>query len=178
MVDLETLSTESDAAVIAIGAVAFDSTNILSEFEVLIDPVKTPGHRSALTLEWWAKQDREVRERMFSGKASPSEGYFAFLNWADSQNLKFIWGNDPQFDVAILRNLRKWVQSQGGSSKVEFPFHFRSERSFRTITWIAKMCELDYSEAYADNVAHDALSDAKAQARAVQVIAHKLGLKL
>lgn len=172
MIDLETLSTNNDAACIAIGAVGFDAETIFSKFEVLIDPMAVPGHRSASTLAWWDQQNKTTRDRMFSGKTNPMTAYGQWCTWCENNDLKFIWGNDPQFDVSILRALGSHYNT------IKFPFHFRNERSFRTWTWLAKIQGITYSEAYEGNEAHDALSDAVAQARAVQLIAKKLGIKI
>jgi DNA polymerase III epsilon subunit-like protein len=174
MLDLETLSTQNDAACIAIGAVAFDADLIFSRFEVLIDPIAAIGHRSSSTLRWWGEQNQEVRSRMFSGKIQPAAAIGSFCEWAQAQKLSVLWGNDPQFDVSILRNLHRSVNG----SESGFPFHFRNERSFRTMTWLAKTLKIDYSSAYEGGVAHDALSDAVCQAQAIQLISARLGVQL
>ena len=46
----------------------------------------------------------------------------------------------------------------------------RKEQNLKTLRTIAKMIGIDYSRAYDDHKAHDALSDAKAQAQVVQII--------
>lgn len=173
MIDLETLSTRNDAACIAIGAVGFNKTSgIFCQFEALINPILAPGHRSMDTYNWWNQQDPKVRQRMFSGVVEPMTAYGSFCEWARSNKLSIIWGNDPQFDISILRSLGAHYRMESS-----FPFHFRSERSFRTMTWIAKMKGISYEEAYKEVTAHDALSDAKAQANAILLICKSLGLE-
>lgn len=174
MIDIETLSTKNDAAIIAIGLVAFDPDDQVEELpyggEILINPALALGHRDPATLEWWKSQDPLVCEDMHSGILTPKEAcleiqdFFA-IDGAPHfhQGVKHVWANSPQFDFVILRNLFDLC-------KVEYPWHFRDERDFRTLAALAKKYKIDYQAAYAENTKHDAMSDAFAQAAAVQII--------
>ena len=73
MIDIETLALSNDAAVIAVGACAFDANAIGGRFEVLLNPVLSPGRRDEETLEWWCRQPAEVLERVTGGLATPRE---------------------------------------------------------------------------------------------------------
>ena len=60
VLDLETLSTRSNAAIVSIGAVAIENLEVVDEFYVNVDPstCKEAGlHIDPLTVEWWAEQD-------------------------------------------------------------------------------------------------------------------------
>lgn len=74
-----------------------------------------------------------------------------------------VWANPPQFDLIILRHLFD-------ECGVKCPWHYRVERDFRTLKGHAHQLNIDYQPAYANIDKHDALSDAIAQARAVQII--------
>lgn len=159
MIDIETLSSEPTAAVIAIGAVIFTEEEIVSQFEAQIDPVWTPGHRSVSTMEWWNKQDIGVRARMFSGKMLPEELCRRFSNYLDANQPRTIWANAPTFDITIMRHF----YSQVG---LKFPLHHRIERCYRTIKEIAM--EHGYVPPPYPAQAHDALADAMHQAGVAQ----------
>ena len=164
MVDIETMSTSDDAAVIAIGTVIFDRDEILAAQSLLIDPITTPGHRSVDTLEWWNRQAPEVRERMFSGTTPPSSACLDWVQFLEDHEAQDLWANAPTFDITILRSLFR------NCGLRKFPIHHRKERDFRTLTSLARDLGIEYKEAYRNCIKHDAVSDATAQARAVQII--------
>lgn len=169
-VDIETMSSAPDAAVIAIGACSFNDSAILNTFEILIDPADATlyGSVSPLTMEWWGKQEPTIRQRMFSGTDTAEGACNRFSTWCKAQKAEEAWANSPCFDISILRNLYKQL-------KLDFPIHFREERCIRTIYALAKEHEIYYGTAYAtDRSAHDALSDAVTQARAVQICLNNL----
>jgi len=163
MTDIETLSKRKDAAVIAIGVVLFDEHRFLGELELLIDPKLTPGHRCPETLEWWGQQDPRVFQRMSSGTMDPWAACQAFNHFLSNHQPEEIWASPPRFDLAILESLfeacgERWIVDH------------RKEQNLKTLRTIAKMMGIDYNRAYDDHKAHDALSDAKAQAGVVQII--------
>lgn len=164
MVDIESLSSQPDAAIIAIGLVHFDQEEILDEYEILMDPMLAIGHRSESTIDWWNTQNPKVRDKMMSGELTPWEACEEMVEIVSSWNCKIIWANSPSFDIALLRSLFAICD-------VKFPFHFTKERDFRTL---ANLAEIDYSAAYRGRKSHDAVDDAKAQAKAVQIIRQEL----
>jgi hypothetical protein len=74
MLDLETLSTEPNAAIVSIGACAFDMLDKEEDIEhtflrrVSIESNFEHGrHISADTLMWWFKQSPEAQQATFAG---------------------------------------------------------------------------------------------------------------
>ena len=169
MIDIETLSTSPTAAVIAIGGVAWFEGRVeqYETFEVLIDPSKAVGTRDPRTLQWWDEQDPSVRDRMFSGKASTAEALVQLRNWYLRQGIEEVWANAPTFDLIIL-------EASFRALDLEAPWFYRDTRCMRTLTRLAKRKGIDYQGAYQNRAAHDALSDALAQARVVDLILSKL----
>lgn len=159
MIDIETLSSEPTAAVIAIGAVTFTEDEIVSQFEAQIDPVWTPGHRSVSTMEWWNKQDAGIRARMFSGKMLPEELCRRFSNYVEVNQPRQIWANAPTFDITIMRHFYE-------RAGLKFPMHHKIERCYRTIKAIALDNGYKLPPFHTD--AHDALADALYQAKVAQ----------
>lgn len=169
MLDIETLSSQPNAAVIAIGLVAFNQEEILNECEILIDPQFTPGHRNPDTLDWWHDQDSRVFRKMMSGGEYPWDACDQFVDFCNQYKKAPMWANPPTFGISIMRHLFKVYDK-------EFPIHFTRERDFRTIKKMAERVGVDYSEAYEERDAHDAVDDAKVQARALQLIRNGLAL--
>lgn len=167
MIDIETLSTEPDAAVIAIGTVIFTETTIIDTQEILINPVLATGHRSKPTMEWWENQNSETREKMMSGTSAPWVAYSQWLEFLLPHPVKEIWANAPSFDLSILRSSFK-------ACGLDFPLHYSKERDFRTLTALARGLGIDYSGLYEKRVPHSALSDAVTQAKVVQMILHNI----
>ena len=176
MIDIETLALSNDAAVIAVGACAFDANDVGGKFEVLLNPVLSPGRRDEETLEWWRRQPAEVLERMTGGLATPREACEGLAAFVLSQGPPAkIWANSPSFDCVVLRTLFGVV----GAS---VPWSFRDELDYRTLRAMYRS-HPSYDDAAiesirADRTAHDALSDAVCQARTVQLIYRDMGVRL
>ena len=67
MIDLETMSTRSHAAICSIGAVKFKGKEVLDTFYCTIDAAtcKAAGlHFEKSTLEWWSRQSKEARSAL------------------------------------------------------------------------------------------------------------------
>lgn len=172
MIDLETLSTSPEAAVIAIGLVLFDESQIIAKTEILIRPTLAIGDRDEKTVDWWYSQDKAVFDKMMSGTSTPWGAVAKFIEtwetWCNAYSLDLdLWANPPSFDIVILRFLFHKVGQP-------FPVHFSKERDFRTMKALALQQDIDFSEPYKTITAHDAVSDAIAQAKALQIIMRKL----
>jgi hypothetical protein len=155
VLDLETLSTESSAAIVQIAAMDLASGEV---FNVYIDPRSSERaglHVSVETIEWWDKQDPQIRDVVMSGTETIQAALSDFLNWCDrlsGGNIESIelwaWGVD--FDIPILRNAIETFTA--------YPFDFRKHRCLRSL---AAALEIGHKKA---DRAHDALEDVKAQA--------------
>lgn len=166
-IDIETLSSTSNAAIIMIGACVFDHENIHEEFSMAIDPILTPGDRSLSTWEWWQKQEEGVRYDAFAGKMIPWQAAMEFEDWLTGLGkLDEIWANPPSFDITIIRN---WYKAMG-SNAMDKALPFRQERDYRTVKALARAKGLraDGFEAEQGLRPHLALDDAIHQARIIQ----------
>ena len=165
MFDLETLDTGPNAVVLTLGAVKFDPRSnyidpegLLLRFDV--DQQFAMGRvHSESTIEWWSKQAPETQEAAFGGER---------MDIADALDLlhKFMWNRERvwsqgSFDVNIMENLLT-------SLKRPFPWQYWAVRDSRTLFDFVDG-ELDRSKH------HDAMEDAKSQARGVQVALKKIG---
>ena len=135
MLDLETMGNGPNAAIVAIGAVAFDieAGTIGSKFYKLVDlttAVQCGGVMDAETVMWWVKQGEGARLGLVADAAMHIRGALdAFADWlATTANgaQPRVWGNGAAFDNVILasayRNAGKTV-----------PWQHWNDRCYRTI---------------------------------------------
>lgn len=177
MIDLETLSTMPDAAIVAIGAAVFNSE------QKVIDVGNWPilrgawhGHIDPQTVEWWLNQSKEAQAVTFGpeGRVWPHVAAEGLVSLWERHSCATVWANDPHFDFVILESwwrrepLIQTISRPTGMPR--FPFKYNSPRSYRTIRELAgKMGWTDEMNGAARGmyVAHNAVEDACAQARAV-----------
>ena len=134
MIDIETLDTENTAAVISIGAVVFDPDSQQVEdrmfhVNVEFEEALKYGTFSESTVAFWERQPEEAIATLFDPKpVSLREALTEFEKYVKSwkPKPKFIWGNSPAFDIAILR----YACKQAG---VTFPFTPWVEMDVRTL---------------------------------------------
>lgn len=162
MVDIETMSTDPRAAIISIGACAFDNTGIQHTFKVNIKPESAKGVGMVIskdTAEWWAKQPPESRALVLSNNVNADYGITQFVDWYNRVNPSYVWSNGVQFDITILEYAMRCVGAQ-------CPWKFWQVCDSRTIFTMFGINVKDL-HATAKTTAHDALGDATVQANAV-----------
>lgn len=158
MLDLETMSSESDAAIVQIGAVGFDLGAIGRTFKVNIDPedAKLYGSVSHATMDWWDKQLEETRTSVFTGGKDLQLGLSNFTYWVKdffNDDIQF-WAH-ATFDFPILDHAYKQLGLQN-------PVKYRKARDLRTLeSFFGKLITWEKRE----GVHHDALDDAIFQAK-------------
>lgn len=163
MIDLETLSAANDAAIVSIGAVGFTrERGIHSDFYQVIarKSAEQYGSVNADTLAWWAKQSPEAQRVLTEGtRLLPdvlrdfAEWFNGVAEWFNGVAGRFVWGNGATFDNVILRNAY-------AKTGIPCPWHFRGDRCYRTAAAIFAAPRLPR-----EGVAHNALDDARHQAR-------------
>ena len=155
MIDLETMSTSSNAAIVSIGAVKFDNNGLGDTFYCNVDlasSVQQGGEIDANTVMWWLSQSSAARGMLINDvKAHINSALLEFNKWLEP-NTK-VWGNGVDFDNVILANAYK-------RSSVEMPWKYYNNRCYRTIKNIFD----PKSELFKRiGEAHNALDDAKSQ---------------
>jgi len=177
MVDLETASTASDAAILSIGAVAFDPDNL--EFRrsfylnVSLRSCLAENLRfDASTFYWWARQDSSAGEAI-QGDQLPLRNVLAdfgeFLSGLGSPQQTRMWSNGATFDIPILENA---YHALGGSE----PWSFWAVRCYRTISNLVPKDFHPWDDT--DGTKHNALRDAEYQTNRLLAIAKELNLDL
>lgn len=155
MVDLETMSTDSDAAIIAIGAVKFSTAaGITDTFYEVVDlksSVAAGGAVSPDTILFWLRQEDAARAEFNKKGASLTNALHNFGFWM-GKNAE-VWGNGANFDNVILANAYK-------SIKVKTPWSFWQDRCYRTLA--SMYPEIPKKQ---EGVLHVAVDDARSQAQ-------------
>jgi len=167
MVDLETLGTDDNSAILQIGAVRFDpNTGAISTAEGWFRQkvqLTCPfiGKIDADTVRWWMTQDKEAQRRVFTETPHDlplPEALDAFAQWVQDQGgVDTVWANSPSFDLKLLQ--QAWHRCP---TKEDYPFPFWKEMDFRTVKKIGQT--LGVPQPIFTGVKHDALDDAYRQA--------------
>lgn len=135
MLDLETLSTFPNAAVIAIGVVIREDGQTHKQARSwFIDRDFVIGHEDPATIEWWNAQDPRVKNQVFGGNQLPKEALQELNGFLRSNGINPENGGDgyrcyaspAMFDFPILRHQYQML----GISPA---WHWRSERCLSTI---------------------------------------------
>ena len=173
MVDIETMATTSDAAILSIGACAFDirshdEPSDTFDITISLESNEAEGRRfSAGTIGWWLRQSDAARQALFEKPTNLRNALKQFRMWCDSVKPKVthVWANDPDFDVVILKDAFEQTREL-------WPFGFWCNRSVRTIGELAYPDKDDRKhmmQAFrSEGVHHRAVDDAIAQAKFVQ----------
>ena len=170
MIDLETLATSTDAAILTIGAVKFDpfgselkEPNMKSFYvRVDLDSCDEIGLvTNDDTIAWWAQQDKSAQDEAFSSENR------IHIRDAFEQLYKFCWGaqrvwsNGSGFDIIICETVFNRIQKA-------VPWSFWQARDCRTAF------DLGIDAKRPPVLKHHALEDAWNQAVGIQNVYNTL----
>lgn len=170
MIDLETLATSPDAAILSIGAVKFDpfgddiNKPEMQSFYLRVDLDscdKLGLITSDSTIEWWSKQSQEAQDEAFNPDGRVD------LTDAMNQLYKFCWGSKrvwshgAGFDIIILENIFRKINKG-------FPWQYWAVRDTRTLF------DMGIPTNQPNSLKHHALEDAWAQAVGAQNVLREL----
>lgn len=175
-VDIEALDVDpsAEAAVLAVGIVAFTEDEIIDKGEWILDARWSPGTRSKSTYDWWNKQDILVTQNMFNGAILPWEFCDSFSAFIGLAGVKLLWGYPVRYDIGHIRSLYR-------AAEKPFPLNYSCERDMYTLVDAFR----DIHPTGRDELAaireantrqHEALADAENQAAQLQHIFRVLGL--
>ena len=160
MIDLETLATSPNAAILTIGACKFDpkAQDIHSQFYERIQLESQEGYGRIInedTLKWWGQQDPKIQEDAFGEgddridlKDAMKKLYTFGLGTTN------VWSHGSIFDVVIIEDVCRSFQQA-------VTWKFWEVRDTRTLFDLANVDVRIEGK-------HNALTDALAQAQAVQ----------
>jgi inhibitor of KinA sporulation pathway (predicted exonuclease) len=166
MIDLETLGTGSDCHILSIGACTMDGAasfhKVLGEQDRKID---------LGTVRWWMDQSKDAQFVIKQAAMSDLSLLDCLLELQDfihasGENVR-VWSHGAGFDIAILENAFRQVG-------LNTPWSFWNVRDTRTLIDLAKWKFGEKIEPTRDGLHHNALDDAKHQARWMCSIMSKL----
>jgi hypothetical protein len=160
-VDIETWGTASGSAVSVIGAVKFNAKGLVGiPFYIRIDLQSCIDAGLSIdpdTVKWWMSQSDDARKEMRAAGVSLRSALEAFGWWLCDGNGKDIgvWGNGWDFDGGRLGDAY-------AAARLRLPWDYWQGRDLRTL-------EAEHPEVKdePEGVAHNALDDARVQARKV-----------
>ena len=166
MLDLETLSSSPRAAIVQIGACMFDreTGEIGDRFKVVTAPDLDKYDVSYDTLHWWFGQSVEAQDAIMPREtlvtiplnAALEDFLRHFVLHQDTATL-CVWATPTTFDNVILENA---LRTEG----FIVPWRHYNARDCRTLFELAG---IEKEDRVKPELAHDALSDAIAQAKTV-----------
>ncbi|EHX8148815.1 TPA: 3'-5' exoribonuclease [Escherichia coli] len=173
MIDLETMGKNPDAPIISIGAIFFDpqTGEMGPEFSKTIDLETAGGVIDRDTIKWWLKQSREAQSAILTDEIPLDDALLQLREFIDENSGEFfvqVWGNGTSFDNVILR---RSYERQG----IPCPWRYHNDRDVRTIVELGKTIDFDARTVIPfEGVRHNALDDARHQAKYVSAIWQKL----
>lgn len=173
MIDLETLSTKTNASIIEIGAVEFnkETGETGAELDILISPsewTKYGRHVDGDTIKWWMGQDKSATERFFQDSAESDKTlYYAlcrlesFVRACDNCDKQtqdkervVVWGNGSTMDITILQSAYEYHNWQT-------PWQYWAVNDVRTIVNLNPSIKENMK--FDSGVKHSAIADCKHQ---------------
>lgn len=134
MVDLETMSTRADAAIVSIGACWFnpDTGEVghpLHHVIDLADAFRSGGHVDGDTVRWWLAQSDAARSAITKTGTSTAvalQTLAMYLHGVADEKTVCVWGNGADFDLPILA-------SAYHRFKLPLPWRYYNGRCLRTL---------------------------------------------
>lgn len=166
-IDLETLSTRWDAAILSIGCVKFDrdTGEIGRRFykEISLDTAIARGHVSGDTLAWWMGQTQGARRVFTTKNREPLANALMLLSEFIGRNdCARVWGNGATFDITILEHAYAT-----GAHGLTPSWHFTNIRDMRTIVDAATEKGFNPWQVPRVGIHHNAVDDAEYQAKVI-----------
>ena len=183
MIDLETMGTTPDSAIVSFGAAEFNfkTGEIGHTIYRVIDLESTLKYGfkvGAGTVYWWLQQTEMARKALVQDdNREPIEVAMSalrnFLRGVDNPNRVRLWGNGPTFDNAMIRHTFEVVKGEA------FPVPFWNDRCVRTIKgfYPDELWQEWRLNNQREGTYHNALDDAKYQVKYLCHILKELGVE-
>lgn len=168
MLDLETMGNGNRAAIIAIGAVSFNSSGVNQRFyqRVRLDMSIDAGmEMDASTVLWWLQQSDAARSEFKDNHDASSlcDALDDFSRWYVAVGGVEVWGNGAAFDNTILSSAYRLTG-------IEQPWKFWNDRCYRTLKAMYPQVKMARSGTH-----HNAVDDAHSQADHLIQICNAIG---
>lgn len=137
MIDLETLSTRKNAAIVQVAAVSFDSLTGEEHafFSRFVCDIPAYAHVDPGTIAWWLQQD--AASFLGKGMAEAAVNVYTLAavlgelcGWLREQAAEAVWSHGATFDLTVL-------DSAFAALQVSRPWGYKAERDTRTLYALA-----------------------------------------
>jgi hypothetical protein len=157
MIDIETLSSDSDAVMIQLAGVYFDRQTGETGAEycrnISRESCLDLGFKeSQSTIDWWAKQDPDVLASIKENPCTAQEAMREFSDFVHAVNGVSVWSH-ATFDFVIVQNYLTRLDLR--------PMPYRSARDIRTLVDLSGIDLKSYD--WKKGKTHHALDDCKFQ---------------
>lgn len=172
-IDMETLSTEHNAALLSIGAVIHDfgTGQQVDTFYANITPESSIAAGldvSESTKAWWAKQGQAAQDVLSVDQRSLRDVLVDFAKWLAGHGVQYAIGNGPRAD-------NQWLESACKAVGMQSPIKYWGDLDMRTLTFIGThILGLDHWHNTFKGVKHNALHDAINEAEFCNAVFQKL----
>lgn len=167
MIDLETMGTTPQSAIVSIGAIVFDPRygKVSKEtFYRELDWEDQERHICPETTEWWKGQSDEAKAAHY-GLDSLDDVLKELAEWLP-KDCK-VWGNGATFDISMLEDAYRQYE-------IEIPWKFWNVRDCRTVLDMYESVRGGFNKTVNRKGAHNALDDAKFQAQYITMMWSRL----
>ncbi|MBS9422243.1 3'-5' exoribonuclease [Photorhabdus caribbeanensis] len=174
MLDLETMGTGHNAAIVSIGAVFFnpntgDTGDTFYSPVDLASSISYGGTVDGDTVRWWLQRSDEARGEIY-GCELPTlfSALYELSEFTQTDADIKVWGNGATFDNIILRSAYE-------NCGIPIFWHFWNDRDVRTIVELGHKIGIDpKNDMQFEGERHNAIDDAIHQAKYVSVIYREL----
>lgn len=172
-IDMETLSTEHNAALLSIGAVIhnFGTGQQVDTFYANITPESSIAAGldvSESTKAWWAKQGQAAQDVLSVDQRPLRDVLDDFAKWLAGHGVQYAIGNGPRAD-------NQWLESACKAVGMQSPIKYWGDLDMRTLTFIGThILALDHWHNTFKGVKHNALHDAINEAEFCNAVFQKL----
>lgn len=173
VVDEESMSTEPNAAILAIGATMIDNLTPVDRFYVNVDlqSCRDAGlHESESTRKWWSEQSAEAFNATQTDTVPLRTALQMWSDWINKHGGKKVrlMGNGPCAD-------NMWLNSAYKACGMKNPVPFFNDICHRTLNWIGgAWFDLDKGDVPFKGVKHHAGDDAEHEAQHAIMVLNKL----
>lgn len=173
MLDIETLGTAPDSAILSISAVEFNTEGETGEEfhrDIAIESCEKIGLKvDTDTVLWWMKQEDEARAQFTDDRqrvdiVATIVGFCQWIAIKKSDGFEKVFAKDPDFDCNIIEAACRKI----GCS---YPFGHREKIAIRTLSWLRP--EHEKNEEFT-GVKHNGIDDCKHQIKYVTKVLQTL----
>lgn len=167
MIDLETLASTPDSAILSIGACKFDHTGIVDTFYRNIKMSSAKRYDLCIeqeTLAWWADQlemNGSSMDALFKNSTGLARALYDFNEWYGPDS-RITWSKGSDFDLVIMRNAYKQVR-RVDDLDIKEPWNFKHGLCCRTMMEL--FADFPGMKPENEGTVHNALDDATWQAK-------------